>query len=287
MRSLISSGLALLLLVVAACGGGPTSARQTPTPALSIISGDAQADTVTQELPDALVVAATDPSGAPLPNFTVSWVVADDGCGTPFAYTSQTDVQGKASNRWTLGDSAFTTLGHDCRLIARAMVDQQPVTFDTLTAHAVPAPVWNVSPGERIGNAATSLLLPGRYVTDRYRNPAMIRVEIPSSGPLAAGDSVFLPAGDVYGSEAARTVTYQGSYGYGIGCIFDERRQLNTAVIVTASQNGQDGTLMTATTGSWRGDTLIVLYANAYRDSIAPADCGASQVFHPYNGVTQ
>jgi hypothetical protein len=73
------------------------------------VSGDNQSARPGAELPDPLVVRLVDSNGNGVPNRPVSWVVGAGGghVGSP---NSNTDGQGEASTRWTLGSSGTNTL---------------------------------------------------------------------------------------------------------------------------------------------------------------------------------
>ena len=122
------------LWVALACGdGGPTDIDYANL-SLAIIVGNAQADTVTKRLPDALMVRVTE-SGEPRAGVLVNFVVVEEGCGSAFAPAVLTNASGDASNVWTLG-----TLAGPCSLEARAINDLgEAVTFDTFRATAMPA----------------------------------------------------------------------------------------------------------------------------------------------------
>lgn len=95
---------------------------------LSIVVGDAQADTVMSTLPQALRVVVLS-EGNPAPGVLVNFMPGDD-CGSVFAPAVLTNASGEASNRWTLG-----TLAGPCNLEARAINDLgQPVTFSKFTS---------------------------------------------------------------------------------------------------------------------------------------------------------
>jgi hypothetical protein len=69
---------------------------------LSIVSGDDQTGQVGSQLPAELVVSLIDGDGNGVPNTAVAWVVATGG-GSATPASSNTDGDGRASARWTLG----------------------------------------------------------------------------------------------------------------------------------------------------------------------------------------
>ena len=123
-----------IALAVIACSGA-TGPIDFATLRLSIVAGNAQADTVTKTLPTALAVRVTDAAAQPIEGVLVNFVVVEEGCGSAFAPAVLTNASGDASNFWTLG-----TLAGPCSLEARAINDLgEAVTFDTFTATAMPA----------------------------------------------------------------------------------------------------------------------------------------------------
>jgi hypothetical protein len=86
--------------------GSPVTFRATATAGnaaqLELVSGDDQSAPAGTELGQPLVVRLRDADGNPIPNRPVSWVVGSGG-GTATPATSNTDAQGLASTRWTLG----------------------------------------------------------------------------------------------------------------------------------------------------------------------------------------
>jgi PKD repeat protein len=69
---------------------------------LAIVSGDNQTGRVGLQLPAELVVRLIDGQGNGVPNTAVAWVVATGG-GSVTPASSNTDQDGRASARWTLG----------------------------------------------------------------------------------------------------------------------------------------------------------------------------------------
>jgi Bacterial cadherin-like domain/Bacterial Ig-like domain (group 1) len=71
---------------------------------IEIVSGNGQSGPTGSELPLDLVVRVLDESGNPVVGRAVSWVIGTGG-GSANPETSQTDGQGLARTRWTLGGS--------------------------------------------------------------------------------------------------------------------------------------------------------------------------------------
>ena len=79
-------------------------ATPLPGPAQSITKagGDAQTGALGTALTDSLAVRATDAFGNPVPNVQITWAASVNN-GTVSPATSQTNAQGIAKTRWTLG----------------------------------------------------------------------------------------------------------------------------------------------------------------------------------------
>ena len=71
------------------------------------VSGDNQRAPARSELPNPLVVRLVDGGGNGIPNRAVTWLVGVGG-GSVSSGTSNTDGQGEATVRWTLGSGAVT-----------------------------------------------------------------------------------------------------------------------------------------------------------------------------------
>jgi Big-like domain-containing protein len=91
------------------------------------VSGNGQSAPPGAELPDPLVVRLVDSEGNGVPDRPVSWVVGAGG-GHVESSNSNTDGDGEATTRWTLGSSGTNTLN--------AVVSGIPTGVVTFTAHA-------------------------------------------------------------------------------------------------------------------------------------------------------
>lgn len=101
---------------------------------LSIVAGNAQADTVTRTLSDALVVGALDDQGQPQPGVLINFVVVEEGCGSAFAPSLVTNASGRVENSWILG-----TVAGACTMEARAVHPAgQRVISQTFQVTAMP-----------------------------------------------------------------------------------------------------------------------------------------------------
>jgi plastocyanin len=99
-----------LLLVTSAttlfaCGGGGGGSEPPPADAVSVAktSGDGQAGTVAQPLPNPLVITATQ-SGTGAAGVTVTWSTTSPTAGSVTPTSTTTDADGNAAASWTLGN---------------------------------------------------------------------------------------------------------------------------------------------------------------------------------------
>lgn len=168
----LAAGIAAVM-ALAACEPG-TDPKPQVAARLDIVSGDDQEARVGTELSSPLVVKVTDDDGRPVRGQIVNFVVVSGG-GSVFAGTAQTNEQGEARERWTLGTS--TAAADSQRVEARAVdaATGAALVFATFSATAtpdVPATVMAVGAVTRTGAAgsvvADSLAV---RVADRYGNP--------------------------------------------------------------------------------------------------------------------
>ena len=132
--------LSLTLLLACGCGSSSDPSSRTPA-ALTVLSGGAQRGEVGKELPDAVVVRVVDANGAAVPNQIINFVVVS-GDGSVFGGTAETNAQGEARERWTLG-----TVAGEQVLEGRA-VDQstgEALVLGRITAIADPGPAASLS----------------------------------------------------------------------------------------------------------------------------------------------
>jgi adhesin/invasin len=109
----------LSLLALAALGAcdDPSSSAPGPPARMDVVSGDLQPQAVvSQELPNPLVVKVVDEDGDPVGGHLVNFVVTAGG-GTVFAGAAQTNAQGEARERWTLGPVAGDTQKVEVRAV--------------------------------------------------------------------------------------------------------------------------------------------------------------------------
>ncbi len=130
---------------------------------VTVVSGDAQTDTVARVLPAPLVVTVLGEGGNPAGGVAVMWVV--QGGGGSVAATTVTDAAGQASVTWTLGPIAGAQT-------VRASAGGGTTTF---TATALPDTPTQASKnaGDQ-QNGAPSTPLPVPYIVlvrDQFGNP--------------------------------------------------------------------------------------------------------------------
>jgi hypothetical protein len=106
-----NSGQQITLASADGLAGSPVTFTHTATAGnasrIEIVSGNNQEAAAGSQVPQDLVVRVLDQDGNPIVNRAVSWVIGQGG-GTPNPETSQTDGEGKASTRWTLGPTPGT-----------------------------------------------------------------------------------------------------------------------------------------------------------------------------------
>lgn len=141
--------VAAMPMLAGACGT-PSDANPILEPAaLKIVAGDAQTAPAGSELPIILQVRVTDTKDRPVPNVPVTWEVTSGG-GSLWEATTATDVNGIATNRWTVGKrvrndpagqqrvqaSIRTSAGATLAAIFRATNVAGPVARISLFGHA-------------------------------------------------------------------------------------------------------------------------------------------------------
>jgi hypothetical protein len=161
----------LLLALLGACDSPSSSVPGAPA-RMDVVSGDLPPNAVAgQELAAPLVVRVLDDDGDPVPGYLVNFVVTA-GEGRVFAGASQTNAQGEARERWTMG-----TVAGDTQVVEVRAVDAttgQGRVFATFRAVAGPAAATHLSleplqtsdgtVGEELPELVTL------YVSDAYGN---------------------------------------------------------------------------------------------------------------------
>ena len=129
MRIAFRSIAALAVLLAASCKDSTPPRVEGPgVPArMDIVSGHLQEGTVGRELANPIVVKVLNAQGRPVANRVVNFVVTRGG-GSVFAGAAQTNADGIAQERWTLGTSTA-----DSQKVEVRAVDQStgaPLVFD-------------------------------------------------------------------------------------------------------------------------------------------------------------
>lgn len=163
--------LTLPLFMLAACDSPSGSSRPGPAAQLEILAGDLQPNAVAgAELPEPLVVRVTDAQGRPVPNQIVNFRVTAGG-GSVFAGAAETNQNGEARDRWTLGTVAGDTQRVEVRAVDPAT--GEPLVFGTFRAVARPDAPAAIAVAENVplSGPAGAPLTPAVVVRDRFSNP--------------------------------------------------------------------------------------------------------------------
>lgn len=169
MRMIASAAALFVGLLAAGCNGELVGGGQRPA-AVLVVSGDLQTGTAGQELAQPLVVRVVDDAGKPVRGQIVSFVVTAGG-GRVFAGAAQTNRDGVAQERWTLG-----TVAGDTQQVEARAVDTEtgaPITFATFraVARAAAATQLAAQSPDRTGTAGAALADPLVVrATDAYGN---------------------------------------------------------------------------------------------------------------------
>ncbi|MGH7671582.1 MAG: S8 family serine peptidase, partial [Gemmatimonadales bacterium] len=171
MTRTITSRLALSTLFLAfamiGCETGAGPSQPTPT-AIALVSGNVQAGTVGQALPQPLVVRVTSSAGAGVPGVAVSWATTAGG-GTLSATTATADANGQASVTWTLGTTAGTN--NNTATASVSGLAGSPVTFTATGTPASASQLVSVSGDAQAAEVAQSVPQPLVVaVRDQYGN---------------------------------------------------------------------------------------------------------------------
>ncbi|HEU0052104.1 MAG TPA: Ig-like domain-containing protein [Longimicrobium sp.] len=161
----------IALLALAACENS-TGSDAGPPARLDVIAGDLQSATVGTALPAALVVKVVDDKGKAVKGQVVNFRVVAGG-GSVFAGAAQTDKDGIAQERWTLGTSTADTQKVEVRAVDSGTGEQQVFgVFRAVALADVPAAVAVAGTAAKSGAPETALAdSPAVKVTDRYGNP--------------------------------------------------------------------------------------------------------------------
>lgn len=159
-----------IALVVAACHRAP-AVSEGPAASLALVSGSGQSGIVGQELPDAIVVRATDGRGVPVQGQLINFHVTAGG-GSVFAGASITNAAGIAQDRWTLGTSTRDTQAVEARAVDSN--NGRAIVFATFTATPLPDAVARLASngdGQAMVPGGTLLSPISAIASDQYGNP--------------------------------------------------------------------------------------------------------------------
>lgn len=101
-RSATDRARAGTLLLAALLAGGCKAAEPPVPVGLAVVQGNNQVAQAGSELPNQVVVRLVDAQGAPVPDFSVGFVVLGGG-GTVNPSSAPTDANGEVKVKWTLG----------------------------------------------------------------------------------------------------------------------------------------------------------------------------------------
>ena len=159
------------MFFVMGCGPDATAPPDLGQISLLIVSGNGQSGVVGTELPQPLVIKATNSKGAIIPGLTVN-IRVTNGNGSMFAGSASTDGKGVAADYWTLGTSTAQVQ----RVEVRAVLSTgQKQVYGVFTATALPGPATQIAAQAGDGQTATCgtnvAIAPAVLVKDQYGNP--------------------------------------------------------------------------------------------------------------------
>ncbi|HEX8672706.1 MAG TPA: Ig-like domain-containing protein [Longimicrobium sp.] len=161
-------------VTLTACGDSPSESVARVPARLDVVSGNTQEAVVGTELPEPLVVRVTDDRGKPLAGQVVNFRVVSGG-GSVFAGTAQTNAQGEARERWTLGTSTAPADSQRVEVRAVDPTTGAAIVFGSFNATAKAGAAAEVVPlgSPALTSAAGTTLADSVAVRvlDRFRNP--------------------------------------------------------------------------------------------------------------------
>ena len=185
------------------CSKDATAPSEMGPIRVSLVSGGGQSGIVGRELPQPLVVQATDSEGNPIRRWTVNFVLTSGG-GSVFAAAISTDQNGKAADYWTLGTSTAQPQRLEVRTVSSAGEKQVFGVF-TATALAGPAAGIAIQAGNNqrahVGTAVA--VAPAVLVTDQYENPVP---NVPVTFAVASGGGSLSEANPTTSPNGVATV---------------------------------------------------------------------------------
>ena len=160
-----------LCLLFAACGGDKIVLPNDTVPAaIAVVRGNGQTGTVGTLLADSVIVRVTDAGGRPVENQPVAFSVTAGG-GTVAPVTANTNADGRAGVRWTLGTAAGVQTGQ-AKVTGSGAPANLVAAFSATANSAGAASLARVSGNGQSGTAGSALTdsLVVR-VTDAASNP--------------------------------------------------------------------------------------------------------------------
>jgi hypothetical protein len=201
----ISRLLSAAVLLLAACSGDGTGPRIPAS--MQIVSGDLQVAPVGTELPDPLVVRVLDDRGRPVRGQIINFRVVSGG-GSVFAGSAETNGDGEARERWTLGPTPRDTQRVEARAVDPAT--GQALTFAVFRAVGTAGSASSVA----VVHAPTRLPVGGSdsvvvRVLDALGNPVP---DVPVTWTVTEGGGTVQAAESRTGADGlARTTWTMGS----------------------------------------------------------------------------
>lgn len=199
-RMLTLIGLTALVLWCAACGQDATGPPEIPDLQLQIVAGGDQDGIVGRELGTPVTVEVVN---AVTKSATVGQIVnfvITEGGGSVFAGAAITDAQGRAADRWTLGELAGSQ-----RLEVRAVTAEgQAITYAVTTATAQPdAPDSVVLAMDAVQGWVGEPILASEVVTqvlDQFGNVVTVAPMWTASAPFLVSADTLRALQEVKGS---------------------------------------------------------------------------------------
>ena len=220
-----------LVFLAIGCGPDATAPSSLGPISLSVVSGNAQSGVVGTELPQPLVIKATDSRGVVQTGLTVNFRVTSGG-GSMYAGTAVTDSKGIADDYWTLGTSTAQTQRVEVRAV---LSNGQKQVYGTFTATPLPGPAAKIAIQAGNGQTAYDLtavaVAPAVQLQDQYSNPAQTPGVSVTFVPAAGSGTVT--NGTV--STAANGIATVGSWTLGGPLTGENRSAANTLTATAAS----------------------------------------------------
>ena len=194
-----------------------TATARAGAPAeVTVVSGSGQTGTVLQSLTEDLVARVTDAFNNPVSGVTLSWTAAEGG-GQLSPTSSTTDVDGRATTAWTLGQLVGSQT-------ATATVSGLPAASITATALAPPVAEVQVSPASSsiavggtvqltaVARSAGGLEITG--VTFNWSSANLAIATVDGTGKISgSGGGTTTISAEVSGITGTSSVTVVGAGG--------------------------------------------------------------------------